>query len=243
MNEIVKSEPRELAQADPMSMLQSAIDRGMSGEDLSKMMDLADRWEATQARKSFVRAMTAFKENPPTITKNKHVSYESRSGVMEYDHATHDHVCDTIGRCLSEHGITHRWTVAQDGDRVKVTCILTHVDGHSESVSMQSGADGSGGKNGIQAIGSAVTYLQRYTLQAITGMSAKDRDDDGKAAGKSLETITESQAADLQALIDEAKADKAGVLKYAKAGTLTEVLAEDFDKIVSLLRQKARGNA
>ena len=43
--------------------------------------------------------------------------------------------------------------------------------------------DTSGGKNNIQAMGSAVSYLERYTLLAITGLSTKEMDDDGRGAG------------------------------------------------------------
>jgi hypothetical protein len=46
---------------------------------------------------------------------------------------------------------------------------------------MNSGPDDSGGKNKIQAIASAKSYLERYTLLAITGLATKDMDDDGRA--------------------------------------------------------------
>ena len=52
--------------------------------------------------------------------------------------------------------IRERWNVEQTKEgRIAVTCILMHVLGHSESVRMESAADQSGGKNNIQAIGSA----------------------------------------------------------------------------------------
>ena len=52
--------------------------------------------------------------------------------------------------------------------------------GHSESTTLQSPPDASGGKNSIQAIGSAVTYLSRYTLLAITGLATGENEDDGQ---------------------------------------------------------------
>jgi hypothetical protein len=63
-------------------------------------------------------------------------------------------------------------------------CAVTHVKGHVERCIMKALADESGGKNSIQAIGSAITYLQRYTLLAATGLTSADiDDDDGRAAG------------------------------------------------------------
>ena len=55
--------------------------------------------------------------------------------------------------------------------------------GHSEAVSIAGPLDDSGQKNGIQQIGSTITYLERYTLMAIMGLAAHDQDDDGIASG------------------------------------------------------------
>ena len=44
--------------------------------------------------------------------------------------------------------------------------------------------DDSGGKNPIQSIGSTITYLERYTILALTGLATKEQDDDGKSANQ-----------------------------------------------------------
>jgi hypothetical protein len=49
----------------------------------------------------------------------------------------------------------------------------------------------SGSKNAIQAIGSAVTYLQRYTLLSATGLAAKNGDNDGADASPKLDNLDE----------------------------------------------------
>lgn len=172
---------------DPLEILQAAVDKGLNAETLSKLMDLQERWEANEARKEFVEAMNAFKKNPPEILKNKHVKF----GSTEYDHATLDHVCEQIGERLSAHGISHRWTVDQADGKIKVTCILTHQRAHSESTTLEGPADTSGSKNAIQAIGSTVTYLQRYTLLAATGLAARNGDDDGAESGPRLDDLNE----------------------------------------------------
>lgn len=170
----------------PMAMLQIAVEQGADLDKLTKLMDLHERYEKNEAKKAFVVAMSDFKANPPEIFKNKHVSYTTQKGKTEYDHATLDQVSIVIGVALSKHGLAHRWITEQVDGRIKVTCVITHSMGHSESVSLQSSADDSGGKNSIQAIGSAVTYLQRYTLLAATGMAVQDQDDDGGKSGKNI---------------------------------------------------------
>jgi len=162
----------------PMANAIAALQAGMSLEHLKGIMELQKEWEANEARKAYVADMAAFKLNPPEIYKNKLVSF---SGT-EYMHATIGDVTKAIVDTLASHGFSHSWETKQEGNMIIVTCRITHRMGHSESNSMQSPPDISGKKNNIQAIASAQTYLQRYTLLAACGLATMDLpDDDGRA--------------------------------------------------------------
>ena len=168
----------------PPQMLALAVERGADISQLEKLMDLQERWEAGEAKKAFVSAMSEFKASPPKINKNRSVEF----GTTKYKHASLGHVCDQIGGGLGVVGISYRWLTTQDDKGViRVTCILTHQRGHSEETALRSNPDQSGGKNSIQAIGSTVTYLQRYTLLAATGMATDEQDDDGANSEQSAE--------------------------------------------------------
>lgn len=235
-----RSVPVAQPSMNPMQMLGHAVQQGMPIETLRELMQLKKEWEADEARKAFVAAMAAFKANPPELVKDKRVSYENKTGKLtQYDHATLGGVCAALIKGLAAHGISHRWETAQQDNRIKVTCVLTHAQGHSENVSLHSAADDSGGKNSIQAIGSAVTYLQRYTLLAATGLAALDQDDDGKKS-EPVEYITEKQAADLKAMGEEVKADKDKFLAYLGVKMLSEIQAKDYIKAVRALEAKRR---
>ena len=174
-------------QPTPMNVIQLAISQGADVDRLTKLFELQERWEANEARKAFNAAMAEFKQNPPTITKNKHVKVTFKEGgSMEYDHATLDHVCEQVTKALSGVGISHKWSVKQADGQITVSCILTHEMGHSESTSITGAPDVSGKKNPIQSIGSSISYLERYTLLAATGLAAED-DDDGHGAGKPIQ--------------------------------------------------------
>ena len=113
------------------------------------------------------------------ILKKKNVSFSGTS----YNHAELSDITDAIGPALSRHSLSYRWDVRQDASNtITVDCILTHIAGHSERVTMTAPPDDSGKKNKIQQIASSTTYLQRYTLLAVTGMSTKGMDDDGREA-------------------------------------------------------------
>lgn len=191
MNAIVKSEPvaQLPATTSDLGALMAIIDRAATDPNfdparLMQLLEVKERWEATEARKAFTVAMAAFKADPPKIVKNKHVRFQTSKGVTEYDHATHSEVTEKVAAGLGAHGLSHRWNVEQSEGRIRVTCIITHSLGHSEQVQMTAGADDSGSKNAIQAISSTVTYLQRYTLLAATGLTSAEMDaDDDDGAG------------------------------------------------------------
>lgn len=204
---------------------------------LEQLLKLQEQWQATQARKEYVAAMAAFKTDPPKLVKNKHVRFQTSKGVTEYDHATHSEVTDKIVAALAKHGLSHRWNVEQSEGRIRVTCTITHVGGHSESVSMISAADDSGGKNAIQALASATTYLQRYTLLAATGMSTSEMDA-ADTDGHQAQYITEKQVADLDALIEEIGADRQKFLRYIKVDALEDILAANYSAAVAALEAK-----
>jgi hypothetical protein len=186
----------------PMEMLSIAVQQGADLDKLQKLMDLQERWERNEARKAFVAALADFKKNPPRLEKNKEVDFSGRNGTrVNYRHTTLDHAANVIGTELSKHGLSFRWSVEQ-GQRIKVTCILQHSMGHSESVAMEAPADDSGNKNLIQQVGSTVTYLERYTLLAITGMATSEQDNDGALSGEMAEQIEWIQnASDLDELM------------------------------------------
>lgn len=62
---------------------------------------------------------------------------------------------------------------------IEVTCIITHIEGHSEESKMIGPEDYSGSKNSIQARGSSTTYLERYALIGALNLVTADGDVDG----------------------------------------------------------------
>ncbi|WP_425087805.1 ERF family protein [Stappia sp.] len=170
----VQSAAGERGALTPSDMLAHAITNGAGLEVVEKLMVLQERWEAGQARKAFDDAMARMRENMPRITKDKQVSFNSTN----YRYEDLDSIASAISPVLSELGLSFRWRTDNNASGVKVTCIITHRDGHYEETSLSAPVDASGNKNAMQAIGSAITYLQRYTLKAALGLSAAV-DDDG----------------------------------------------------------------
>ncbi|MFD0738284.1 ERF family protein [Lysobacter koreensis] len=180
-----------------LGMIESVLSRGGDLVQVDKLLDLQIKWEANEARKAYVAAMAAFKAEPMEILKRKLVSFETNGGgVTSYMHAELSDVTDVVVPTMGKHGLSHRWDVTQAGAAITVVCTITHALGHSESVSMTAAPDASGKKNAIQQVASTITYLERYTLLAATGMATKGMDDDGRAAYEPEPEPVDAKAAD-----------------------------------------------
>lgn len=232
MNEVAKinNKSQVPAAVTPMDMINTAIERGADVDQLTKLMDLQERWEKTEARKLFVSAMSEFQQECPTIDKTLKAHNSTYAGLAE----TLEQIRELMSRC----GLSHSWKTEQAEGQISVTCCVTHTAGHQECTTMSAGADTSGSKNNIQAIGSTVKYLQRYTLFSILGLASKEHDDDGKAAGLGA-TITEEQEATLSAKITETGTDKVRFLKAYNIETLADLPASKFNDAMSKLARKA----
>jgi hypothetical protein len=159
-------------------------------------------------------------------------------GNTSYDYSTLGHLSTEIGKGLAPHGLSASWKIDQD-DKIKVTCIITHEMGHSESTSLSATADTTGSKNAIQSVGSTITYLQKYTLLSLTGLAAMGQDDDGHGAStKPIEKITEEQAVTLNALASEVNADFNGFCKYFKVEDIDDLPASHYGRAVKMLEKK-----
>lgn len=213
----------------PAMLLNIAIEKGAELDKLEKLMDLQMKWETNQARKSYNEAMTAFKANPPEIEKDKKVSY----GTTKYNHASLWNVTDKINSALSEHGLSASWTTKQDGNAVTVTCRISHILGHYEETSLTAAPDNSGAKNSIQALGSTITYLQRYTILALTGLAAGEMDDDGHGA---TAFISDKEKSTIVDMINAKEVPEEKFLAFMNCKSIETIPAVDFNKAMAALR-------
>ena len=245
MSELIEIEEKELQQtpvntqmSQPDRLLEMAISNGANMEQLEKLLDLQERYNKEEARKAFTKAMALFKSESPEIKKDRIVTIETKdSGTYGYTHASIGNVVNAAVQIMAKYGLSHKWEIKQADARIKVTCVVTHEDGHSESVSLDGGPDTSGKKNGIQQVSSTVTYLERYTFLAITGLAVNEMDDDGIGAGKKVELITEEQEKELHSQITENELNMEIFLKWAKVEKISDIKACNFGKMKSGIKK------
>ena len=184
MNQVATTDNRDIQVIQsPDTFIQQAIEKGSDVAVLSGLFDLKQRWEKDEAKKAFHAAMAAFQEVKPDLRKATQVKFNTKAGTTEYNFCPLPEMERVLREPLKSCGLTYRWESVHDSGRDGQRCVITHVQGHSESNVMFAPADTSGNKNAIQAIGSTATYLQRYTLVGALGLTTSETDDDGASSG------------------------------------------------------------
>lgn len=198
MSGIIKREqsmPVVTQQVSPMQLIQVALDSGADIDKLERLMVMEERWNARMAQQAFVESMARLQAELPEIKKLK-----KGHGYM---YAPISDIVAQTREFIASHGFSYRFEQSQDAGAITVTCIVTHSAGHSERTSLSSGSDTSGSKNAVQAIASAVTYLQRYTLCGAFGIVTADQDSDARLAGQAQqEFATSAQVIQIYELLE-----------------------------------------
>lgn len=196
--------PTEQAPAEGnamMTMLATAVQKGMPLETIQALRAMQKEYEADEARKAFMVDMAMFKKNIPPIYKDKeNKQYNSR-------YASIGNLSTTLSEALAKFGFSVDWDYAQSEKTLTVTAILTHRLGHEKRVTASGPIDTSGAKNPLQQLKSTRTYLKIDTLEAVCGVASTDanRDDDGNASGfKMGDVMDESKLCDFLAAIETA---------------------------------------
>lgn len=182
MNAVTKAtevQAEALLPADPMiSMIERiAMDPNSDLEKLERMLELKRQHDASEAQKAYAAAFALASADFPTIPLNG-------KGHNNKPYATLEDITRLTRPVLSAHGLALTFAI-DVGQEVVVTAKLMHKAGHCESTSIALPRDTSGSKNAVQAVGSTQKYGQRYTAQAILGLSLGEDDEDDGNAGAS----------------------------------------------------------
>lgn len=113
----------------------------------------------------------------PPISRDRKVTVETRTGgSYTFKYAPLDTIIAAVRGPLSDNGLA----LAQLLDGDDLVTMLMHKDGQTLTGRMPLPRTDGGT---IQALGSAITYLRRYSIQAILGIAAEEDDDGNRAAG------------------------------------------------------------
>jgi hypothetical protein len=185
---IIPAEPQQNAS------LMTVIERLSSNpnvdiDKIRQLLEMQERREVNRDKSALRHAMAEFKKNPPQIIKLRMANFEKKDGGgrVSYSYADLEGITSAIQDGLAEHGVTHSWTTAEGQGVISVTCVLKFGMYEEPGVTLTAPPDTSGTKNAIQAKGSTISYLEKYTLLAATGMAAGMPDSDGNGEGPKMD--------------------------------------------------------
>lgn len=223
------------APADPLvAMIERVVmSPDMPIERLQQVLALKEQIDAKAAERAFTeafsRACAEFPDVPMTGRGHNQLKYATMRDIVV-----------TTRPVLARHGMALSFDTTTGDKSVTVTALLSHMAGHTRTVKIVLPADGSGSKNPVQAFGSSQTYGQRYTAQAILGLSlGEDTEDDGKSSGMKG-TITEEQEGILRDLLTGTASDEAKFLRHFGVESLETFPAAKYGAADGMLRRKLK---
>jgi hypothetical protein len=227
--------------ADAASIMEvisrAAADPNTDVDKLERLLGMYERISERNAKAAYSSALAEMQPKLPIITERGKISTD-KGVTVQSRYALWEDINEAIGPHLAEHGfaLSFRTGVALDG-KITVTGVLSHRDGHQEETTITLPHDSSGSKNAVQAVGSSTSYGKRYTAQALLNLTSRGEDDDGRKGG-APSTITEEQAGELQALMEDVGADRGRFLAYFRVQALGDIPAAKFKDALAALEAK-----
>lgn len=229
------------APADEMgAMMRLAVEQGESGvAALERIFEMRARDRADAAEVAFAEAMCAFQAECPAIERSKGIP--DKAGVIKYRYAPLEAIVAIAGPIMQRHGISFSFSVAYPDGDTEVSCCL-RVGRHSVTSPIRMPGVQVPMANAAQNSGAAITYGKRIAFLNATGIVTADEDlDAADYKPTPAKPITESQLADLSALLDElafTNAEMAAFLEWLKIDRLSDLPADKFRRAILFLEKK-----
>lgn len=213
----------------------AAMNPDVDIEKMERLLAMQERILDRNAESAFAAAMTSVQSKLPTVFR---ASDNTQTGSK---YAKHEAMAKAIKPIYTAEGFSITFS---EGDspkekHVRILGILRHSSGHKELHHVDipldiAGIKGTVNKTETHATGSTFSYGRRYlTLLMFDVATGDDNDGNGPA-----DTITEEQAANLQALIEEVGANKAGFLRAMNVTSLDQIPAKLYQRGVKALEAK-----
>jgi len=234
----------EIANINESQAVLSIIDAAAKNPDvdvvkLEKMLDMQERILNRQAETDFNAAMSAAQSEMGRVSADA-VNPQTRSKYASY--AALDKALRPI---YTRHGFAISFDTddSPQSDCLRVVAYVSHRGGHTRTYHVDVPADGKGIKGNAMmtrthAAGSAMSYGMRYLLKLIFNVAVGEDDDDGNSAA--IPRVSEEQAANIRALIEEVGANEQAFLKYMKADSIERIQAAAYEMAIKALERKRK---
>jgi hypothetical protein len=160
----------------------AAINPDFDVQKFGELLRMQREMEHDQARRAFNQAMAITQADMPPVVRsatNKHLGNK---------YAKLEDVDREMRPIYTAHGFSVRFGSAPAPEGyIRITCTVAHASGYFEENYLDAPTNNVGSQGGrtattgVQAVGSAVTYLRRYLLGMVFNIVLADDDDDGES--------------------------------------------------------------
>lgn len=210
-------------------------------ETVERLFAMDKEMRADASRDAYYEAFSRVQARMTPIGRRGRIDF-GRGKPAPY--ALAEDVAGMLHPLLMDEGFSYSLSEGEcDKGMTRFVLTLRHVGGHSERHHMDVpvGSGKGGTMNSIQAMASTYTYCQRHLLLKVFGVIITD-DNDG-ADVKGQEPLTDSQLADLEALIADVNPGPgfaAFLRNVFRADSPADVAQADYPKVIRALEQKRR---
>jgi len=201
-----------------MDIIGAALrDEKVSVEKLERLIALRDQEEKKQHERAYIEAMEVLHGSLRSIPRKGLITYPGKEGksASSVKFATYEDMDAIMRPLLREFGFTLSFSYGSVGGIQGYVMKCRHTLGHVEQTLLPLGADKSGGKNDVQAVGSSITYVQRYLMKMGFNLTIKDDPTDDNGA-RAYAAITDSQAIDIEDKLKLSGRDKTAFLEWVR---------------------------
>jgi hypothetical protein len=177
---IVREEPTE-AQSLVQVIARAASDPTVDVAKMERLLAMHERITGLNAEKQFNEAMRAAQEEMPNVVRDA-VNESTRSR-----YARLETVSKRMDPVIAKHGFSMSFGTADcpRPDRERITCVLSHVGGHSRTYQADVpldmlGMKGQPNKTATHAFGSTMSYGRRYLKLMIFDVTLANEDTDAQ---------------------------------------------------------------
>ena len=249
---LLSAPPPDSPAAVLMLIERLALDPGADVEKLERLMTMYETLKAKEAELAYNAAKGRILKKLAgiKIVKNRAVLNEIDNAKTPpgthaaFKYAPLEEINKHLRPLLAEENMDLSYSDEPgEGGSILIRGRLKHLTGgHYEDSFMPAPPDNTGGKSGVQAVGSTNSFLRRYIVCNIFNIVVVGDDDDGNGG-----TIDEAQVKTITALIKKAKVGPK-YLKYMKARSVEEagsleaavatIAARDYRKAISTLEEQ-----
>lgn len=232
----VIEQPEPLPPLNELSIIQNAMDKGVSGEQLTLFTNAIAQIEVRKAARIFADAITGFQADCPQIKKKKEGGKTRDSDQAAYYYAPFEDMMLVVGPHMARHKIvaTFTDTPSETPGLIRMTCRI-RVGIHQETTTIPMPIPkGNALVNGSQLMIQALSYAKRAALTLALNIVTKGEDKDGADL---LDTLIAVEVSDLESAMESKNMPLAAFLAFAKADSLESIPRSQFARLLDAIKR------